>query len=28
LVTFDKNLEIKKFKYLDDKRAKNILFNV
>jgi len=28
LVTFDENLEVKKFKYLDDKRSKNILFNV
>ena len=28
LITFGKNLEVKKYKYLDDKRAKNILFNV
>ena len=28
LVTFDEDLKVKKFKYLDDKRAKNILFNV
>ena len=28
LITFSENLEIKKYKYLDDKRAKNILFNV
>ena len=28
LITFDKNVVIKKYKYLDNKRAKNILFNV
>ena len=28
LITFDENLEVKKYKYLDDKRAKNILFNI
>ena len=28
LITFGKNLEVKKYKYLDDKRARNILFNV
>ena len=28
LITFDENLEVKKYKYLDDKRARNILFNV
>ena len=28
LINFDENLEIKKYKYLDDKRAKKILFNV
>ena len=28
LITFAKNLEVKKYKYLDDKRARNILFNV
>lgn len=28
LITFSENLEVKKYKYLDDKRAKNILFNV
>ena len=28
LITFYENLEVKKYKYLDDKRAKNILFNV
>ena len=28
LIVFGKNLEIKKYKYLDVKRAKNILFNV
>ena len=28
LITFDKNLLVKKYKYLDEKRAKNILFNV
>ena len=28
LITFDKNSEIKQYKYLDVKRAKNILFNV
>ena len=28
LITFGKNLEIKQYKYLDVKRAKNILFNV
>ena len=28
LVVFDESLEVKNFKYLDDKRAKNILFNV
>ena len=28
LLTFGENLEVKKYKYLDDKRAKNILFNV
>ena len=28
LITFGENLEVKKYKYLDDKRAKNILFNV
>ena len=27
-ITFSENLEVKKYKYLDDKRAKNILFNV
>ena len=28
LITFGEDLEVKKYKYLDDKRAKNILFNV
>jgi len=28
LIVFDKSLEIKKYKYLDAKRAKNILFNI
>ena len=28
LIIFDKSLEVKKYKYLDAKRAKNILFNV
>ena len=28
LIIFEKNLEVKKYKYLDSKRAKNILFNV
>ena len=28
LLTFGENLEVKKYKYLDDKRARNILFNV
>ena len=28
LIVFDKSLEVKKYKYLDAKRAKNILFNV
>jgi len=28
LITFGENLEVKKYKYLDDKRARNILFNV
>ena len=28
LITFDKKLEVKKFKYLDIKRAKKVLFNV
>jgi len=28
LITFGENLEIIKYKYLDDKRAKNILFNI
>ena len=28
LITFDENFEIKKYKYLDSKRAKNILFSV
>jgi len=28
LITFEKNLEVKKCKYLDSKRAKNILFNI
>ena len=28
LITFGENLEVKKYKYLDDKRAKNILFNI
>ena len=28
LITFGKNLEVKKYKYLDKMRAKNILFNV
>ena len=28
LITFGKNLEVVKYKYLDAKRAKNILFNV
>ena len=28
LIIFNKSLEIKKYKYLDAKRAKNILFNV
>ena len=28
LISFGKNLEIKKYKYLDNKRAKEILFNV
>jgi len=28
LIIFGKNLKVKEYKYLDDKRAKNILFNV
>ena len=28
LITFDGNLKVKNYKYLDNKRAKNILFNV
>jgi bisphosphoglycerate-dependent phosphoglycerate mutase len=28
LLVFDRSLEVKKYKYLDAKRAKNILFNV
>ena len=28
LIIFGENLEVKKYKYLDNKRAKNILFNV
>ena len=28
LIIFDKSLEVKKYKYLDAKRAKNILINV
>ena len=28
LITFNKYLEVKKYKYLDSKRSKNILFNV
>ena len=28
LIVFDKSLEVKKYRYLDAKRAKNILFNV
>ena len=28
LITFDNNLKIKKYKYLDTKRAKNIFFNI
>ena len=28
LIAFGENLEIKKYKYLDNKRAKNIFFNV
>ena len=28
LIIFEKNLEVKKYKYLDSKRAKDILFNV
>ena len=28
LITFGENLEVKKYKYLDDKRARKILFNV
>ena len=28
LITFGENLEVKKYKYLNDKRARNILFNV
>ena len=28
LIRFEKNIEIKDFKYLDEKRAKKILFNV
>ena len=28
LIIFEKNLEIKNYKYLDSKRAKNILFNI
>ena len=27
LITFGKNLEVKKYKYLNDKKVKNILFN-
>jgi bisphosphoglycerate-dependent phosphoglycerate mutase len=28
LIRFEKNIEIKDFKYLDEKRARKILFNV
>ena len=28
LIRFEKNLEVKDYKYLDEKRAKKILFNV
>ena len=28
LINFGKNLEVKRYKYLNDKKVKNILFNV